>query len=165
MGDEWTNIEWDGKIGADGKLNVEVDISTIPASVKSAQIQIWWCDDENGEMTVYNFKSAEVVEPTTEPTTAPTTAEPQPTEPTTAPTEPAVPAKTYGDANNDGTVTIADATAILQAIGNADKYALSEQGTANADVNGETGLTVDDAIVIMKVDAKLLEASALPLKA
>lgn len=151
MGDEWTNIEWDGKIGADGKLNVEVDISTIPASVKSAQIQIWWCDDENGEMTVYNFKSAEVVEPTTEPTTAPT--------------EPAVPAKTYGDANCDGTVTIADATAILQAIGNADKYALSEQGTANADVNGETGLTVDDAIVIMKVDAKLLEASALPLKA
>ena len=165
MGDEGTNIEWDGKIGADGKLNVEVDISTIPASVKSAQIQIWWCDDENGEMTVYNFKSAEVVEPTTEPTTAPTTAEPKPTEPTTAPTEPAVPAKTYGDANCDGTVTIADATAILQSIGNADKYALSEQGTANVDVNGETGLTVDDAIVIMKVDAKLLEASALPLKA
>lgn len=165
MGDEWTAIEWDGKIGADGKLTVDVDISTIPASVKSAQIQIWWCDDENGEMTVYNFKSAEVVEPTTEPTTVPEKPTTAPEEPTTVPTEPAVPAKTYGDANNDGTVTIADATAILQAIGNADKYALSEQGAANADVNGETGLTVDDAIVIMKVDAKLLEASALPLKA
>ncbi|MBR3900032.1 MAG: cellulase family glycosylhydrolase, partial [Ruminococcus sp.] len=165
MGDEWTNIEWDGKIGADGKLNVEVDITTIPASVKSAQIQIWWCDDENGEMTVYNFKSADVVEPTTEPTEAPTTAAPQPTEPTEAPSVPSVPATLYGDANNDGKITIADAAAILQTLSNSDKYPLSEQGAANSDVNGVTGITVDDAIVIMKIDAKLLEASELPLKA
>ncbi len=166
MGDEWTNIEWDGKIGADGKLNVEVDITTIPASVKSAQIQIWWCDDENGEMTVYNFKSADVVEPTTvpttEPTEAPTTAAPQPTEPTEVPS---VPATLYGDSNNDGKITIADAAAILQTLSNSDKYPLSEQGAANSDVNGVTGITVDDAIVIMKIDAKLLEASELPLKA
>lgn len=165
MGDEWTNIEWDGKIGDDGKLNVEVDITTIPASVKSAQIQIWWCDDENGEMTVYNFKSADVVEPTTEPTEAPTTAAPQPTEPTEAPSVPSVPATLYGDANNDGKITIADAAAILQTLSNSDKYPLSEQGAANSDVNGVTGITVDDAIVIMKIDAKLLEASELPLKA
>ncbi len=165
MGDEWTNIEWDGKIGADGKLNVEVDITTIPASVKSAQIQIWWCDDENGEMTVYNFKSADVVEPTTEPTEAPTTAAPQPTEPTEAPSVPSVPATLYGDANNDGKITIADAAAILQTLSNSDKYPLTEQGAANSDVNGVTGITVDDAIVIMKIDAKLLEASELPLKA
>ncbi len=150
MGDEWTNIEWDGKIGADGKLNVEVDISTIPASVASAQIQIWWCDDENGEMTVYNF-DAPVDTTTTEPVVT-----------TTVPPVD-VPVSKYGDANNDGTVTIADATAILQAIGNADKYALSDQGAVNADVNGESGLTADDAIVIMKIDAKLLEESALPL--
>ena len=169
MGDEWTNIEWDGKIGADGKLNVEVDITTIPASVKSAQIQIWWCDDENGEMTVYNFKSADVVEPTTvpttEPTEAPTTAAPQPTEPTEVPSVPSVPATLYGDANNDGKITIADAAAILQTLSNSDKYPLTEQGAANSDVNGVTGITVDDAIVIMKIDAKLLEASELPLKA
>ena len=169
MGDEWTNIEWDGKIGADGKLTVEVDITTIPASVKSAQIQIWWCDDENGEMTVYNFKSADVVEPTTvpttEPTEAPTTAAPQPTEPTEAPSVPSVPATLYGDANNDGKITIADAAAILQTLSNSDKYPLTEQGAANSDVNGVTGITVDDAIVIMKIDAKLLEASELPLKA
>lgn len=165
MGDEWTALEWDGKIGDDGKLNVEVDITTIPASVKSAQIQIWWCDDENGEMTVYNFKSADVVEPTTEPTTAPTTAAPQPTEPTEVPSVPSVPATLYGDANNDGKITIADAAAILQTLSNSDKYPLSEQGAANSDVNGVTGITVDDAIVIMKIDAKLLEASELPLKA
>jgi hypothetical protein len=120
-------------------------------------------------MTVYNFKSADVVEPTTvpttEPTEAPTTAAPQPTEPTEAPSVPSVPATLYGDANNDGKITIADAAAILQTLSNSDKYPLTEQGAANSDVNGVTGITVDDAIVIMKIDAKLLEASELPLKA
>ena len=39
----------------------------------------------------------------------------------------------YGDINEDGNVTVADAVAILQAIANKDKFALSEQGAANAD--------------------------------
>ena len=61
----------------------------------------------------------------------------------------------YGDANCDGTVTIADATAILQSIGNPDKYGLSEAGAANADVsNRGDGITTADAIAIKKYDAK-----------
>lgn len=173
MGDEWTNIEWDGKIGDDGKLNVEVDISTIPASVTSAQIQIWWCDDENGEMTVYNFGAAQPAVTTTAPAVTTTTTEPAVTTTTTVITttpgltttpNPAVTANMYGDANCDGRVTIADATTILQALGNADEYALSEQGAANADVNGETGISADDAVVIQKIDAKLLALADLPLK-
>ena len=173
MGDEWTNIEWDGKIGADGKLNVEVDISTIPASVTSAQIQIWWCDDENGEMIVYNFGAAQPAVTTTAPAVTTTTTEPAVTTTTTVITttpgltttpNPAVTANMYGDANCDGRVTIADATTILQALGNADEYALSEQGAANADVNGETGISADDAVVIQKIDAKLLALADLPLK-
>ena len=66
----------------------------------------------------------------------------------------------YGDANCDGSVTIADVAAILQCIGNPDKYALSEQGMINADVNGEIGITPDDAICIQKLDAGLI--SSLP---
>ncbi|MDE5937263.1 MAG: beta-mannosidase, partial [Ruminococcus sp.] len=48
----------------------------------------------------------------------------------------------WGDANCDGKVTIADATAIIQALGNEDEYKLSAQGAVNADVvdNGD-GLT------------------------
>ncbi|MBR3971121.1 MAG: endoglucanase, partial [Ruminococcus sp.] len=173
MGDEWTNIEWDGKIGDDGKLNVEVDISTIPASVTSAQIQIWWCDDENGEMTVYNFGAAQPAVTTTAPAVTTTTTEPAVTTTTTVITttpgltttpNPAVTANMYGDANCDGRVTIADATTILQSLGNADEYTLSEQGAANADVNGETGISADDAVVIQKIDAKLLALADLPLK-
>lgn len=75
---------------------------------------------------------------------------------TTAPTEPPVSAKVYGDANLDGVVTIADAAAIYQHLCNLDKYALSEQGTANADVDGNAGITVSDAIVILQFEAGLI---------
>ncbi len=54
-----------------------------------------------------------------------------------------------GDANCDKSATMADAAAILQAIGNPDKYALSDQGEFNADYAGD-GLTPDDAIAIQK---------------
>ena len=57
----------------------------------------------------------------------------------------------------------ADATAILQSVGNPDKYGLSEQGAINADINGEVGITPDDAIVIKKIDAGMISASDLPL--
>ena len=54
-----------------------------------------------------------------------------------------------GDANNDKITSIADAAAIMQAIGNPDKYALSEQGEFNADFACD-GITVDDAVAIQK---------------
>ncbi len=69
-----------------------------------------------------------------------------------------------GDANCDGVVSIADSAAIFQSIGNSDKYSLSEKGMINADVDGENGITASDALIIQKVDAGLIEASALPLK-
>lgn len=94
---------------------------------------------------------------------------PQPTEPvteaptdepsantTTEATETTQPGVTLlGDANVDGAVTIADSTAILQHLGNKDKYALSEQGEINADccdVGG--GITPADALAIQRLDAK-----------
>ncbi len=76
---------------------------------------------------------------------------------TTAPAEDII----YGDANCDGKVTIADSTAILQSLGNNDKYGLSKQGTINGDVDGNTGITAADALAIQKYDAKLV--SKLPL--
>ena len=78
-------------------------------------------------------------------------------------TTPAVSAELYGDANCDGVVTIADAAAIYQAIGNADKYKLSETGAANADCcNPGDGITAADALAVQKFDAKLV--SALPVE-
>lgn len=63
-----------------------------------------------------------------------------------------------GDANNDSAVSIADAAAILQYIANPDKYGLSEKGMLAADVVGNgNGITVDDAIAIQKLDAKIID--------
>ena len=97
---------------------------------------------------------------TTEPAT---TTKPASTKPvtTTAPNAPT--ATLIGDANCDGNVTFADATEILQAIGNADKYSLSDEGLANADCcNVGGGLTAADALAIQKLDAKLI--TALPVE-
>lgn len=95
---------------------------------------------------------------TTKTTTTTTTTKPVTT--TTAP-DVTVPSDSgnvvYGDANLDGTVTIADAAAIYQAIGNADKYSLSEQGSLNADCfEPGSGITAADALSIQKFDAKLI---------
>ena len=70
----------------------------------------------------------------------------------------------WGDANLDGVVTIADATTILQYIGNKDKYELSRQSKSNADVvdNGD-GITPKDALAIQMLDAKLLSETDLPI--
>ncbi len=62
-----------------------------------------------------------------------------------------------GDANCDGVVTVADATLVLQVLGNADKYAISEQGRKNADVDGTAGLSAVDALNIQQYDAQLLD--------
>lgn len=71
---------------------------------------------------------------------------------------------TWGDANLDGRVTIADATAILQSIANKDKYELKPQGKANADIvdNGD-GVTSKDALAIQMLDAKAISVTDLPI--
>lgn len=149
MGDEWTNIEWSGKTDADGKLVIEISMTEIPESVKSAEAQVWWCDDkDNLEMTWGVVGNGVIKPPTTEPTEDPSTGEPL----------------RWGDANDDGIVSIADATAILQHLGNRDKYALTAIGALQADVDESAGLTANDAIIIQQVDAGLISLSALPLR-
>ncbi len=108
---------------------------------------------------------------TTQPTTTTTTTtQPATTTTTTTTTQPAttttttnppttgeMPIYVCGDVNNDNKVSIADAAAILQYIGNPDKYGLSETGMLAADVVGNgNGVTVDDAIAIQKLDAKII---------
>ena len=58
-----------------------------------------------------------------------------------------------GDVNCDGNVSVADAVAILQFIGNRDRYPLKEQGKKNADVNGDGAVTALDALEIQKMDS------------
>lgn len=69
-----------------------------------------------------------------------------------------------GDANCDGLVTIADATAIIQHLGNPDEYALSKQGEANADiVDRGDGITGIDANAIQAIEGGFLSQTDFPL--
>ena len=108
-----------------------------------------------------------------ETTTAPTTTNGGSTNPTTAaPTAAPVittaaasssPVTVMGDANCDEAVTMADAAAIYQSIGNSDKYSLSKQGAANADCcNPGSGITAADALAVQKYSAKLI--TSLPVE-
>ena len=61
-------------------------------------------------------------------------------------------------------MSVADAVAILQHIGNKDKFGLKPQGVINADVydNGD-GVTAKDAFTIQQVDSGTYRASDLPV--
>lgn len=61
-----------------------------------------------------------------------------------------------GDANIDGKLNVADAVAVLQFIANQNKYELTAQGSRNADVDGEAGITGNDALMIQKIDAGIV---------
>lgn len=172
--DFWTSKSYSLKLGKgttasvefDGTLTNKEDIINAVVADGKVELQKWWDSSEKMEQEIEDTISVEYkkIEVTYE---YENTGEQDKTEPTTEPTEPTkTPEVTlYGDANNDGVVTIADASAILQYIANSDKYPLSKQGAANADVNGIAGVTADDAIVIQKIDAKLIKQSDLPLKA
>lgn len=69
-----------------------------------------------------------------------------------------------GDANEDGTIDLADATSIIQHIGNEDKYGLSAQGIANSDTNGDGKITGADARIIQRIEAKQISIDQLPYK-
>ena len=99
---------------------------------------------------------------TTEETT--TTTEETTTETTTTTTVTAADETLYGDANLDEKVSIADAVAILQHLGNKDKYGLKPQGLINADVcGGKDGVTAMDAYTIQRIDAGMLTENDLPI--
>lgn len=79
---------------------------------------------------------------------------------------PPTPSVSYGDANCDGSVDIADAVLIMQSIASPDIYGLNgsdashitDQGMLNADVaeNGTSGVTSEDALLIQKYLAHLI---------
>lgn len=115
----------------------------------------------------YKAKSAfhSIIEGYELPENIPTNPPVTPTEPTDAPVTPTdkpvvTPEVTLiGDANLDDKVTMADAAAIYQALGNPDKYGLSEQGAANADCsNPGNGITAADALAVQKLTAGIIES-------
>lgn len=161
MQEDFTNI----KVPADKIVAVDY---VIPANVgQTVKAMVFWPhgDAVTIEKVVLHKDASTPTTTTTKDTPTTTTV---PTTTTTAPpatTQPQNPDlhTLWGDANCDQRVTVADAVAILQSIGNKDKYRLSATGMANADVDGIEGVTPNDALVIQQVDAGIYSQSQLPL--
>lgn len=144
--DDWTNIDWNGTIGKDGKLEVSIDTSEVPESVKTAEIQIWWSNVWNNATETSKDVPAKISTSNSE-----------------IPTMSKDPDVNYGDVNDDGSVTLADAILIMQSLSNPNEYNLSEQAQKAADVVGNDGVTPKDALAIQMIDLNLLSVSDLPV--
>ncbi len=124
----------------------------------------WWGDVKPSMAEIQQSQPVTTTTVTTTLTASETTTVTTTTEPEGSWSAPIEQSQLVGDANLDGRVSIADATAILQHIGNRDRFRLRVQGELNADVDGVSGVTANDALVIQKVDAGLYKLSELPLK-
>lgn len=143
---------------SDGSYKIRTKVSNDKSAVEiknalmdsGANVQQWEINGANCQDWIIAEEAFSVTPPTDPPTEVPT--DPPTEAPTTAPSlEGQI---LLGDANCDGNVTIADSTAILQYLGNEDKYGLSPLGKLNADVTGgKDGITGQDAIFIQMVDA------------
>ena len=169
----WANIQWEANASGSVKINVidnffncslgmdviedEALIKRIKAELGKATVyegQVWYAQKEDKETDTDGVKivSAYLKKNSSDSTT------------TTTESDEKVEVTLWGDANCDGKVTIADATAIIQALGNADEYKLSEQGAVNADVidNGD-GVTGADANAIQAIEAGFVKQTDFPM--
>jgi len=151
--DFWTSKSYQLSLGTGSTATVDFDGTfdndgeTVEGTIADGKVELqkWWDaseKQEEGDVVNVTYKSIQL------------TYEYAATKPETL----------MGDANCDGQVTIADSTAILQSLGNPDKYSLSEQGALNADVidNGD-GVKTSDALAIQAVDAKLIQQTQFPM--
>ena len=144
-GSAWEQVDFEGVSVPSSKI-VEVEY-TIPSNVGSTvKAMVFWPHGDGVTIEkVVLHKEGAVTPPTTTAVVPSTNI-------------------LYGDANDDGVVDIADATLVLQCLGNGDKYKLSAKGEKNADVCAPAGITAADSLTIQKLDAGIIKASDLPLK-
>ncbi|MCM1133290.1 MAG: glycoside hydrolase [Ruminococcus flavefaciens] len=154
--DFWTSKSYTLGLGSGSKATIlfdgtlskdEEDVSAIIADGK-IELQKWWEASEKQELEVEDIISVSY-------TSIQVVYEYDNSQPTTSEGDVTL----LGDANEDGIVDVADAAAIIQSLGNKDKYALSEQGKINADCyNPGDGVTGMDALAIQKLKAKLIKS-------
>lgn len=145
---EWIS-DWN-KTGEQAANNNDVRFDIYEKSYKEGETVVLGTNSTAYTVVNYTvFVKEDKSEPAVTTTAVPVTTTAEPEVPTTP-----VDVTMYGDVNCDGEVSVADATLLLQVLGNADKYKLSEQGRINADVSGSgDGLSAADALAIQMYDA------------
>lgn len=103
-------------------------------------------DNDEPETTTTTEEPVVTTTTTAEPetTTTTTAAEPETTTTTSEPSD-----VTYGDANGDKTVSVADATLIMQSIANPNTFTVTDPVAADCSGSGD-GITSGDALAIQK---------------
>ncbi len=156
---EWEQEDFNVSV-KNGKVEVSYDIpSNVGQTVKA---MVFWPHGNavkiekvvlhgvGGSSTTTTSKTTTSTTTTSRTTTTSKTTTSKTTTTTTT-TKPPVNTREAGDSNCDGTVNLADAILIMQYKSNPNKYKLSTQGAANADVVGNgDGVTNLDALEIQK---------------
>lgn len=158
----WTSKGYSLKLGNgstatvefDGTLkNKEEEVNAVVADGK-VELQQWWSSSEKQEQEIEDEITVKLskVEVFYE----------YPAEIT-----PAEEDYIMGDVNDDGIINLNDAVAILQYVALSSKYPLEGKLLKAADVcdNGTSGINGNDALTLMMIDAKLIEADKLPVTA
>jgi mannan endo-1,4-beta-mannosidase len=139
----WKNIDWSGNADKNGNLTVTVDITDIPETFNTCEVQVWWSNVWNAATETAIDKDYKIESCTIEYRTGGDVVE----------------ATEWGDANCDGSVDMADVVIIMQSLANPNKYGLNgtderhitELGLANADVATDVkGVTSNDALKIQE---------------
>ena len=142
---EWLN-GWT-KTGEQAENSGDVKFDIYEKSYKAGETVTLGTNSTNYTVVNYTvFVKEDKAEPAVTTTLVTTTATDIPATTTTE----SVTKVLVGDANVDGKVNMSDATAIIQHIGNRDRYGLSEQGIANADTNDDGQVTGEDAVIIQR---------------
>lgn len=130
---DWVSIEWETTLDASGNGLIKIPVNDIPASITSAQAQIWWASTDAGfaeiELTDYKFVPNGATE------------------------------ILYGDATGDNKILIDDVVLIMSYVANPSGTEISEQGLINADVyQVGDGVQASDAASVQKFLTKIIPA-------
>ncbi len=72
--------------------------------------------------------------------------------------------KVWGDADENGEVSVTDIVMVLQYSVNKNKYPLSEKALDNCDCNTDGDVNARDAFIVQQLDAKVLSQADMPVK-
>lgn len=139
-GMDWISTEWEvTEFDKDGKAVVSFDI---PDGVENLEFQIWWPNSETDAASC--IATSYSIDGTVTNLDTPSDV-------------------LYGDANGDGSVDVADVVAVAAYVGSPATNKLTEEGLANADVQGDgDGVTANDALAIQQYLANIIKS--LPVK-
>ena len=62
----------------------------------------------------------------------------------------------YGDADDNGSVSVSDVVSVLQHTANKQKYGLDSDALVRCDVNGDNDVNASDAFLIQQYDAGVI---------